>query len=55
MTGRPFASTPCMLRQVDVLLELEHPCVVSLHEYYVQNGKLHLIMELLPGAGAGAG
>ena len=40
---------------MDVLLELEHPCVVSLHEYFVHNGRLHLIMDLLPGAGAGVG
>lgn len=36
-------------RQVDVIQRLEHPCLVKLHEWYVHDGKLYLIMDLLAG------
>lgn len=38
-----------MLREIDVLLDLDHPNIVGLREYFVHNDKVYLIMELLRG------
>ncbi|KAL4419974.1 hypothetical protein ABPG75_007072 [Micractinium tetrahymenae] len=38
-----------ILQEVDALLELDHPNVVGLKEYFVWAGRLCLVMELLPG------
>lgn len=32
-----------------MLQQLEHPCLVKLHEWFVHDGKLCLIMDLLAG------
>jgi calcium/calmodulin-dependent protein kinase I len=38
-----------VLREIDVLLDLDHPNIVGLREYFVHNDKVYLIMELLRG------
>jgi calcium/calmodulin-dependent protein kinase I len=41
----------CAFQEIDVLLDLDHPSVVGLREYYVhfQKDRVYLIMELLQG------
>ena len=36
-------------QEIDVLLGLDHPNVVGLHEYFVSRNRVYLIMELLRG------
>lgn len=38
-----------ILKEIDVLLDLDHPNVVCLREYFVERNKVYLIMELLRG------
>eukprot|EP00887_Chlorella_sp_A99_P005806 scaffold1.g5806.t1 len=38
-----------ILREIDVLLSLDHPNVVYLREYFLQRSRVYLIMELLRG------
>ena len=37
------------LREIDAVLDLEHPNVVGMKEYFVENNRVYLIMELLRG------
>ena len=43
-----------IMREIDVLLDLEHPNVVGMKEYFVEHNKVYLIMELLRGEAARA-
>ncbi|PSC74088.1 CAMK CAMK1 kinase [Micractinium conductrix] len=38
-----------IMKEIDALLDLEHPNVVELEEYFVERNKVFLIMELLRG------
>ncbi|KAL4424182.1 hypothetical protein ABPG75_001483 [Micractinium tetrahymenae] len=38
-----------IMKEIDALLDLDHPNVVCLHEYFVERNKVFLIMELLRG------
>ncbi|KAI3424231.1 hypothetical protein D9Q98_009587 [Chlorella vulgaris] len=38
-----------IMKEIDALLDLDNPHVISLHEYFVQQNKVFLIMELLQG------
>ncbi|PRW57463.1 serine threonine kinase [Chlorella sorokiniana] len=48
-TNKYNSSRAMILREVDVIQRLDHPCLVKLHEWYVHDGKLYLIMDLLAG------
>lgn len=37
------------LREIDTVLDLDHPKIVGMREYFVQDDKVYLIMELLRG------
>jgi serine/threonine protein kinase len=37
------------LREIDAVLDLDHPNVVGMREYFVHNNNVYLIMELLRG------
>jgi serine/threonine protein kinase len=38
-----------VLREISAMLDLEHPCVIGLREYFVQDQKAYLLMELSRG------
>jgi calcium/calmodulin-dependent protein kinase I len=38
-----------IMKEIDALLDLDHPNVVGLKEYFVQNNRVYLVMELLQG------
>ncbi|KAL4854177.1 putative myosin light chain kinase [Chlorella vulgaris] len=38
-----------VLREISAMLDLEHPCVIGLREYFVQDQKAYLVMELSRG------
>jgi serine/threonine protein kinase len=38
-----------VLQEIDVMLDLDHPNIVRLKEYYVERGRVYLIMELMQG------
>ncbi|EFN53608.1 hypothetical protein CHLNCDRAFT_32147 [Chlorella variabilis] len=38
-----------IMKEIDALLDLDHPRVIELREYFVQQNRVHLIMELLRG------
>ena len=42
------------MREINALLDLEHPNVVGMKEYFVEHNKVYLIMELLRGEAAHA-
>lgn len=52
LLARPGACPP-VLQEIDALLDLDNPHVISLHEYFVQQNKVFLIMELLQGGWLG--
>lgn len=45
------AQRDSVLREVAAMLDLAHPGVVQLREYFVQAGKAYLVLELLRGEG----
>ncbi|EFN53943.1 hypothetical protein CHLNCDRAFT_8755, partial [Chlorella variabilis] len=38
-----------IMKEIDVLLDLDHPSVVSMREYFVHRNRVYLIMDLLRG------
>ena len=53
-TKRERAERQDTLREIDAVLDLEHPNVVGMKEYFVEHNKVYLIMELLRGEAAHA-
>ncbi|EFN53510.1 hypothetical protein CHLNCDRAFT_136852 [Chlorella variabilis] len=45
----PMAGRAAIMKEVDVLLDLDHPNVVGMREYFVQHHRVYLIMELMRG------
>jgi calcium/calmodulin-dependent protein kinase I len=43
------AQRDMVLREVSAMLDLDHPSVLQLREYFVQAGKAYLILEMLRG------